>query len=375
MKNTLIIKILILITLAFSPLSYAVTVETSGMGDTDKIALSDALRNAVSQGAGLKLTSYTAVKNLELETDRIVSGTSGIVTNYEIIGKPQKSDDGLYTINIRADVDKVAAQKTFAQFAEDTNTQKIFQKQTFENRRVAIVYNKERSDNLSPKSKGIQTLMSHLRDQMTAKGFRIFLQRQLVKLRQYDTDTLLNKNTILKAAQSAGAQVLVLVQLEAGQKLTPDGYAAIMADMNFEMYDTSTGAFIAAVTQRGKTISRKGNYAIDNGISRIASKYGQMAGDKLMQKIVEYLSGPTQKIVVLVFQEITSEEQDMIESIIVDDLGWEIRIQNQTDHFMEIEVYELDFRTVKRKLSRSLIKNNIRLKRNISGQRITYRKY
>ncbi|MBT7411106.1 MAG: hypothetical protein HN826_15510 [Methylococcales bacterium] len=365
------IKIFLLfLFLGFNPHVFAATVEASGMGDTKSIALTDALRNAVSQGAGLKLTSMTAVKNFELEADKIVSGTSGIVRTYKVIRS--KREEGLYNITVRAVVDKIQAQKTFRQFMEDTNTQKIFQKQTFENRRVAVVYNQDRMDNLTEDSKGIQTLLTQLRDQLASKGFRVFMQKQLRALRNRDNSGILDKKTIINAARDAGAEVLVMVQLEAGKRQVSDGYINIWADMTFEMIEPATAAFIASVNQRGKTISNAGSYAIDDGIARIAVKYGKVAGDKLIQKIVEYLSGASQKSVTVVFRNVDDEIQDEALDILEGDLSWEVNVPMQTGTMMEVEIFEKDLRTVRRKLSRALRKKGIRLKRSIVGHRIIY---
>ena len=65
------------ICLLLADVAFAKELITTGQGRTRHIALSDALRNAISQGTGVQIKSLTSIRNFELEFDKIISGTSG----------------------------------------------------------------------------------------------------------------------------------------------------------------------------------------------------------------------------------------------------------------------------------------------------------
>jgi hypothetical protein len=69
---------------------------------------------------------------------------------------------------------------------------------------------------------------------------------------------------------------------------------------------------------------------------------------------------------------VDDEIQDEALDILEGDLSWEVNVPMQTGTMMEVEIFEKDLRTVRRKLSRALRKKGIRLKRSIVGHRIIY---
>lgn len=70
-----------------------------------EIALTDALRDAVRQGAGVDLISSTKVNNFILEYDKIFTSSFGYVRDYKIISTGT-GKDGLFTVTIEATVGK-----------------------------------------------------------------------------------------------------------------------------------------------------------------------------------------------------------------------------------------------------------------------------
>jgi hypothetical protein len=59
--------------------------EAKGTGITRTDALQDALRNAVSQGAGVSIASETKVENFMILSDAIASNTKGYIKSYNIV--------------------------------------------------------------------------------------------------------------------------------------------------------------------------------------------------------------------------------------------------------------------------------------------------
>ena len=349
-------------------------VTSKGYGDTRKIALSDALRNAISQEAGIEIKSMTSVKNFELEMDRIFSGTSGIVTNYRILSE-DVSESGVYEVTVQANVDTVAAEKTFKQFKESTKTQQIFQREMLENRRIAVVYNQARKDNLPENSKGVQTLMDRIRDELLGVGFRVYLQDDLLRIYTTEAVTqnsmIVNQKALREAAREAGAEILVEVRLDTGVRTMSDGHVQVFADMDLRMVDVTTGSMFASVRQQGKTLTYQGKYQVDEGIAAIAVKYGKVASDRMIQKIVERLSGSQQKAVTLIFKNLNDDTHDSVIDVF-DNLGWNYQIPKETDSELEIEVLALDRTTVRTVLHRTFKQQNMKFKRRMQGQRITY---
>ncbi len=70
-----------------------------------EIALTDALRDAVRQGAGVDLVSSTKVKDFMLEYDKIFTSSFGYVREYKIIST-ETDKDGVFTVKIEATVGK-----------------------------------------------------------------------------------------------------------------------------------------------------------------------------------------------------------------------------------------------------------------------------
>ena len=89
-------------------------------------ALTDALREAVRTGSGVDLVSESAMENYELTLDRTFTKARGYVKKYEVLSSGM-SDDGFYTITIKADVGEgpIAANDTmtFQMMAKEHESQ------------------------------------------------------------------------------------------------------------------------------------------------------------------------------------------------------------------------------------------------------------
>ncbi|MDO4954397.1 MAG: hypothetical protein Q4E43_04590 [Akkermansia sp.] len=90
-------------------LTMAAMVEAVGRAAGDgpsarEIALSDALREAVREGAGVDIVSESQVKDFALEFDRTFTKARGYVRKYEVVSAGITAD-GFYTVKIKADVD------------------------------------------------------------------------------------------------------------------------------------------------------------------------------------------------------------------------------------------------------------------------------
>jgi hypothetical protein len=97
---------LALLLLGLSAMGVEVEVEGKAAGDLPHAreeALADALREAVRVGAGVDVLSTTAVKDFQLEFDRVLSAAFGHVKNYRVLGS-SLGVDGIYRITVKAEV-------------------------------------------------------------------------------------------------------------------------------------------------------------------------------------------------------------------------------------------------------------------------------
>lgn len=83
-----------------------VDVVATGYGTTVREATKAALRSAVEQVVGTMIDATTLVENDKLIEDEILSYSAGMIASSKAIGEPKKSEDGIYTVKVKASVKK-----------------------------------------------------------------------------------------------------------------------------------------------------------------------------------------------------------------------------------------------------------------------------
>lgn len=83
-----------------------VDVVATGYGSTVREATKAALRTAVEQVVGTMIDATTLVENDKLIEDEILTYSAGMVESTKVIGEPKKSEDGIYSVKIKATVKK-----------------------------------------------------------------------------------------------------------------------------------------------------------------------------------------------------------------------------------------------------------------------------
>jgi len=78
-------------------------VEVTGVGSTEKLAIKQALREAVEQVSGVLLLSNTSVQNGKLENDKIETASNGFVSDYKVIDKKNSKDMSSVKISVKID--------------------------------------------------------------------------------------------------------------------------------------------------------------------------------------------------------------------------------------------------------------------------------
>ncbi|OGV50338.1 MAG: hypothetical protein A2017_15330 [Lentisphaerae bacterium GWF2_44_16] len=98
----------------FSPLfGEEVTVTGMAEGNPDtarELALANALREAVRQGAGVDILSESKVQNFQMEYDRVITSSFGYVEEYKVLANSYNPKKKEYTVKIKAKVTKGAPQ-------------------------------------------------------------------------------------------------------------------------------------------------------------------------------------------------------------------------------------------------------------------------
>ncbi len=80
------------------------TVEASGVGSSEKSALLDASRNAVSQVVTTLVESQTTTLDEAIVEDKIIAVSGGFIKEFTVIEPAVKQDSGFYLIKIKANV-------------------------------------------------------------------------------------------------------------------------------------------------------------------------------------------------------------------------------------------------------------------------------
>ena len=110
----------------------------------------------------------------------------------------------------------------------------------------------------------------------------------------------------------------------------------------------------ANVQDTNKTITWGSDYGIQDGVTRIVLKIGPRCVNNFIRKIVNRFSTIRAKFVVLIFRNISPNDQDKIENLL-NEIGWRYRIAYQTGNYIEIEIFcEADPASVRRVMRKRL---------------------
>jgi hypothetical protein len=343
------------IVLLLGSLSWAIETSAIGEGRTRQEAINNGLQAAVEQALGSLVKSQTQVTDGKLIWDRIASASAGYVKSYDVIAEGKDPVSDIYKVKLNVKLDDQKLKGAAEEFLKDPRAQRTFQETKFDERRVAVFYVPRTGFDLPADSKGVQTMMDLIQDKLTGHGFRVFLPEQMTRIRGKAAEMVVDEQTAIDIARQETADAAVFVSFDAAKKPTSDGYNLIMCTLSLKAFDTSTGELFANVQDRDKTISREGDYAVQDGVARAAIKVGPDAVDRLTLKIVERLSGSKPKFVSLIFRNISTQNQEKVENILVD-LGWKVRVTRQTGNYVEFEVFAEADPTSVRSIVRGKIK-------------------
>jgi hypothetical protein len=358
---------------SLSVTSWALTVTTVGEGPTRQAAINGAWRAAVEEGLGSMVQSKTRVAEGKLDFDRIISASSGYVRGYSPLAEGKDPIDGTYKVKLQVELDDYKLKDLLKEFREDPRFQKAFQKATFDQRRVVVLYGKRTSASLHYDAMAVQEIIDLVEDKLTGYGFRVFLPEHIERIKKRSTDLSLDEKTAVQIARQESGDAVVLLDVAAGKRPTSDGFWLVHTTLGLKAFDVTTGELFANVRKREKALSRGGDYGIEEGAARAVEKAGGQATDDLVAKIVGRFSTKRDKFLTFIFKDVSEATQDRLYGIL-EDLGWEFRVARQYGTQMEVEVFtELDPTSANMSFKRAIKKSGFGLKQlELKGARILY---
>ena len=373
MRKISILSVLAL--LVFSTVSLAITVEVVGSGPTRQAAINSALRAAIEQAIGTFVQSNTRVNMGRLDYDRIITSSAGYINSYDVIAEGKDPVEGVYKVKLRVSVnDYKLKEDFFSRFKRDPRAQKAFVKSRLDSKRVVVLYSKRTHNSLPYGTMPVKEVIDRIEDKLAGYGFRVFLPEQIARIKNRATELAIDEETAIQIARQEDGDVVVLVDVQAGKRPTPDGFYIIYATVSMKAFDVTTGELFANVVRRGKTIARGGSYGIEEGAARAVEKIAPKAVDKLVKKIVSRLSTSHEKFVVFIFRDVPPEVQLQLQDLFANQLGWDFRVARQYGTYLEVEVFsEMDPTSANLSFYRAIKKAGIPLSLvEMKGSRIMY---
>ena len=114
----------------FLPTAFANSVQVTGQGATERMAIHNAMRLAIEKELGAGISGKTLVKNNSVVLDEISTNSDGFISTYEIISS--RVENGIYIVTLKVEVDSKLLQQTLSQkkFLIQTNA---------DNPRIAVI--------------------------------------------------------------------------------------------------------------------------------------------------------------------------------------------------------------------------------------------
>ncbi|MCD6365773.1 MAG: hypothetical protein J7M14_07845 [Planctomycetes bacterium] len=219
-----------------------VEVTVVGQGEDKEEAMRDAFRKAVERGAGTYLHSQSEVRDFVLIRDTILTRATGFLQSKEVIGKPKLSEDGIWSVKVKA---KVSISGIMDAWAATTNLLKQM------GRPKIAVFIDERIDSSAVASSTVQTRIENL---LLKSGFLLVNREQVEAIRKKElkaADFEGNTAKMQALAKRFGAQLFI-----SGKAYATSGGTARMAgrlyhrygaEANVKCYRSDTGQLLSSV--------------------------------------------------------------------------------------------------------------------------------
>lgn len=233
--------------------------EAKGTGISKTDALQDALRNAISQAAGVAIASETKVENYLIVSDAISSNTKGYIQSYNIIKETPFPDR--YEVVVRAKVTTETMKADFQLLARQIG-----------GLRFMVLPDPKESESIH---KDIQDIIvSSLNESLAQKGCRYIDKDRFLSLKKESIAMMESVNSDkLNYAQQLGllADAQFLILISDIKKITIPGAFDISRGDQYSwtvrVIDNCTGEGLGSVNFATKSVTRQPSQAIQQAIS------------------------------------------------------------------------------------------------------------
>ncbi|PIQ96415.1 MAG: hypothetical protein COV67_09690 [Nitrospinae bacterium CG11_big_fil_rev_8_21_14_0_20_56_8] len=308
-------------------------VEASGMGNTDDVALKDAMRNAVEQFLGVLVDSKTMAENFQIVSDKILTASQGYVTDYEIISQSRDAD-GMVNMRIKARVQKTAV-------LDDVRSLKIFQSTKLDNKRLMVIYSQD-TEGPPESDPSVSSAQTAANDFFLKKRFRVFdetVVREInQELSQYQTDP---EARLIQLAKGRGAELLIKFNLSYYIKPGDPFYIAY-SRMQSKLFDPTTGRLLATSENRSKQVFSQNTTVAgaEDAVAKASAKVAQDNSQSLLENIVDFFSVTGAKEFFLVFQDFPEGDLEKISSTIQNGGFPQFRELSLQAGTLELEIFD-----------------------------------
>ncbi len=282
MKNDIIksLSILLFVFTVFLNCGYAQNteeVEAKGIGIGRADALQDAMRNAVSQAAGVTLTSQTQVENFMVIQDAINTRAEGYIESYDVINEGRIDDMTEITIKAKVSLNPLKA---------DINTLA----NSLGGIRFLVMYDDR--DIPEEEVEYYESAVDRVNEFLSARRYRYIERNRFEQLKQeargiYQDSPTNDESYVQHLGMMADAQFIILIR-KINVQSRSGGYVSTDSKTTIEVnaYDNCTAEGLGTIVMESDWISsRQPQTSINEGVNEAVKK----DFERLLSVFVSYI--------------------------------------------------------------------------------------
>jgi hypothetical protein len=253
-----------------------------GYGKGSYDATTDALRNAIAQGAGIALQGNSEVSESKLIVDIIKTQTSGYIVSHKVL--KEGNYNGMYEVVIDAEISREALKQSIESLG-----------QLIGEVRFLVMYDPENVN--ADNKKTYDYAVSRLNESIKAAGFRYIEFKAFEKLKEETANLFLEDNGDMSFAQKlalyADAQYLIEIKdLQIRQEPGVMDAQKVKVSMEVTAFDRNSAEGLGTTPFEGEwamssEVSEAAKVSVTNAISGSNGGFG-----RLMNYVYEKSLGP-----------------------------------------------------------------------------------
>ncbi len=252
----------------------AKTIIAEGVGYNENAAVRSALRSAVEQGVGMRISSETLVKNFRAVSDKILSRTDGYARSWSILSS--SGEFGLVKVRVSADVAMDSLEK-------DLVAQKLLYEMA-NKPRIMLLFD-ERVDGTESFEK---TAMHKFEEALLRYGFKVVEPEQFKENSEISRAKGLGDKDLASLGFRTGADLIIRGQVNAARATPKAIYGAqfysVPVQINAHIVKTDDAGIIVSktkrVTKNSQAEASAANFGLEVG--------GAALAEELIGELVRY---------------------------------------------------------------------------------------